>query len=65
MPDAVTVQPWKSVTPNRKDALSMERAIKTLDRQNQLQNTQIINDVTNITNGTTAVPFTWAAYTGP
>lgn len=60
-----TVQAWKNVSPNRDDALSLERAIKVLDRQAQIQNTQIINDVTNIIDGTTAIPFTWAAYTGP
>ena len=62
---ATTVQEWKNVSPNRKDNLSIERAIKTLDRQAQIQNTQIITDVNNIIDGTTAIPFTWAAYVGP
>lgn len=62
---ATTVQEWKNVSPNRKDNLSIERAIKTLDRQAQIQNTQIRTDVNNIIDGTTAIPFTWAAYVGP
>lgn len=69
---AVTVQPWKSTSPNRKDSLSIERAIKTLDRQAQLQNDQLITDlttvntdITNITNGTTTVAAKWSVYAGP
>lgn len=62
---ATTVQEWKNVSPNRKDDVSIERAIKTLDRQAQLQNTQIINDVNNIIDGTTAIYFRWKPYVGP
>lgn len=59
------VQPWKNVTPNRRDPTSLERAIKTLDRRAQDAVTQIMQNVTNIQDGTTAIPFTWAAYVGP
>ena len=62
---ATTVQAWKSVTPNRRDALSIERAIKKIDAQAQIQNTQIINDVDNIIDGTTTVYFRWKPYVGP
>lgn len=68
---STTVQPWKSVNPNRKDPLQTERAIRTLDRQAQIQNGQVITDVnnvltqiTNITNGTTTVYAKWSSYTG-
>ena len=69
---ATTVQPWKNVAPNRKDATGMERAIRTLDRQAQIQNDQVIADINtvitniaNITNGTTTVSAKWVAYSGP
>ena len=59
------VQPWKSVNPNRRDPLTLERSIRVLDRQAQKMTDAIMENITNIQNGTTAVPFTWAAYIGP
>jgi hypothetical protein len=68
---ATTIPEWKSVTPNRRDDVSLERAIKTLDRQNQIGTdaaiediNTIITNVTNITNGTTTVYAKWSSYTG-
>ena len=60
-----TIPSWKSVTPNRKDNLSLERSIKVLDRQ--LENTvgDIITNITNIIDGTEPLTFVWAQYTGP
>ena len=69
---ASTVPEWKSVTPNRRDNTSLERSIKTLDRQNQIATdaaitdiTNIQTDITNIINGSTTVAAKWSAYTGP
>lgn len=71
MPDSTSIPNWKSVTPNRKDDLSIERSIKTLDRQTQLATdatlsvlSTIETNITNITNGTTTVSAKWSSYTG-